>query len=113
MARGDPQLECPERMLDRLAPHAHRLRVRIEPALHRVEHMFVLPARDAALRSRRALRFERTARACRRPIAMQRLAVFLVRIPIVQLLSRRAAVYVLRRKIDEVLLTKAAIRLRS
>jgi len=44
-------------MLGRLTAHAHRLRVRIETLLHRFEYMFVLPARDAALRSWRALRF--------------------------------------------------------
>src|SRR5262250_2259936 len=57
-----PHFERAERMLGGLAPHAHRLRVRIETLLHSFEHMFVLPARDASLRSRCALRLERAAR---------------------------------------------------
>src|SRR5262249_19021151 len=108
-----PHLDRAEWMLDRLATHTHRLRVPIATLPYSFEHMFVLPARDASLRSGRALRFERTARACRRPITVQRLAVFLVRIPIVQLLSRRAAIDILCRQVDEILLAEAAIRLRS
>ena len=45
------------------------------------------------------------------PIAVQRLAAFLVRITIGQLLIRRAAVDIFRRRIDEVLPAEAAIRL--
>jgi hypothetical protein len=41
-------------MLGRLAAHAHRLRVRIETLLHCFEQVFVLPSRDASLRSGRA-----------------------------------------------------------
>ena len=55
----------------------------------------------------RTLRFERAARACGRPIAAQRLAILLVRIMITKLLARRAAVHILRRQIDEVLLAEA------
>jgi len=58
-------------VLDHLTTHAHRLRVLIETLLHSFEQMFVLPSRDASLGSRRALRFERATRACRRPIAAQ------------------------------------------
>src|SRR6202035_5023079 len=66
---------------------------------------------DAPLGSLRTLSFERAARACRRPIAAQRLAIFLVGKMIEELLARRAAVGILRRQIDEVLLAKAAFRL--
>src|ERR1700747_647310 len=75
--------------------------------------MFVLPSRDAPLGPRCTLRFERAARACRRPITAQRLAILLVRIMITKLLARRAAVHILRRQIDEVLLAEAAFRLRA
>src|SRR6266516_2257584 len=100
-------------MLDRLTALAHCLRVLIETLLHSFEQVFVLPSRDAPLRSLGTLRFERAARACRRPIAAQRLAVLLVRITIGQLLARRAAVDILHPQIDEVLLAEAAIRLRA
>src|ERR1700737_4116779 len=104
-----PHLERAEGMLGRLATHAHRLRVRIETLLHCFEQVFVLPSRDASLWSCRATSLERAKRANRRPISAQRLAVFLVRIPIGQLLAPRAAVYILRRLVDEVLLAEAAI----
>src|SRR5437588_10420435 len=100
-------------MLDHLTALAHCLRVLIETLLHSFERVFVLPWLEAPLRSLGTLRFERAARACRRPIAAQRLAVLLVRITIGQLLARRAAVDILRRQIDEVLLAEAAIRLRA
>jgi hypothetical protein len=41
-----PRFDCPERMLDRLAPLAHFFRVLVEPALHGFENMLMLPARD-------------------------------------------------------------------
>ena len=56
-----PHLERAEGMLDRLAAHAHRLRVLIEPLLYSFEQVFVLPSRDAPLRSLGTLRFERAA----------------------------------------------------
>src|SRR3984893_17311819 len=83
-------------MLDCLAAHAHRLRVLIETLLHRFEHVLVFPSRDSPLGSCRTPGFERAARACRRPVAAQRLGVLLVRITIGQLLARRAAIDILR-----------------
>src|SRR4030095_708671 len=104
-------LERAEGMLSSLAAHAHRLRVRFETLLHGFEQVLMLPARDTALCSRCALRLERAARACRRPVAAQRLTVLLVRIPIDQPLARRTAITVFGRVIDEVLLAEATIRL--
>src|SRR4051794_28388201 len=77
-----PHLEGAEGMLSRLPAHPHGLRVRIETLLHGFEQMLVLPTRYASLCSRRTTRFERATWACRRPVAAQRLAVFLVRVPI-------------------------------
>src|SRR5947207_15966219 len=85
-------------MLDCLAAHAHRLRVLIETLLHRFEHVLVVPSRDSPLGPCRTPGFERAARACRRPVAAQRLAVLLVRITIGQLLARRAATIVVYRR---------------
>ena len=73
----------------------------------------MLPARDATLRSRCALRFERTARACRRPIAVDCLAGLLARKAVSQLLAGRAAIDILHRQIDEILLAEATFRLRA
>ncbi len=67
--RAHPHLERTEGMLGRFAAHTHRLWVLIETLLDSFKHMLVLPSRDAPLGSRRTSRFERTARACRCPIA--------------------------------------------
>src|SRR6201997_4147932 len=99
-----------EGMLSRLAAQAHRLWVLIETLLHGFETMFVLPSRNPPLWSRCTLRFERTGR---RPIAAQGLAILLVRVTIAKLLTSRAAVRILCRQIDEVLLAEAAFRLRA
>ena len=50
-----PHLQRRERMLDRLAPLAHRLWVLIETLLHGFEHVLVLPSLNTPLRSVRAL----------------------------------------------------------
>jgi hypothetical protein len=113
VGRTHPHLERAKGMLGRLAAHTHRTRVLVETLLHRFEHMLVLPSRDAPLRTRRAASFERAVRACRRPIATQRLAVLLVGVTMGQLVTCRAAIDILGRQIDEVLLAETAIRLRA
>src|SRR5215470_14509735 len=100
-------------MFNCLTTHAHRLRVLIETLLYGLEHVFMFPSCDPAFRTCRAARLEGTARTRRRPIATQRLAVFLVRVPIGQPLTRRAAVDILCGQIDEILLAVSAIRLRA
>src|SRR3979409_1748923 len=100
-------------MLDCLTAHAHRLRVLIEPLLYRFAHGLGLPSSASPLGSCRTPGFERAARACGRPVAAQRLAVLLVRITIGQLLARRAAIDILGRQINEILLAETAIRLRA
>src|SRR6516164_6910154 len=100
-------------MLGRLATHAHRLWVVVETLLHGLEHVFVLPSRDPTLGSGGATRLDGAVRTCRRPIAAQRLAVLLARVPVGQLLARRATVDILWRQIDEILLAEPAVRLRA
>ena len=41
-----------EWMLDRLAPYAHRAGVPIEPRLHYLNHLLVLPSQDYSVRCR-------------------------------------------------------------
>ncbi len=41
-------------MLDRLAPLAHLFRMLVEPALHRLENMLMLPSGDPPLPARGA-----------------------------------------------------------
>ena len=65
-------------MLDRLTPLPHRLWVLIETLLHRLQHLLMLPACDAALRPGRAAMLERAVAARIRPITPQLLPLFLV-----------------------------------
>src|SRR5215470_2324622 len=47
-----PRLDGPERMLHGLTTHAHLFRVAVEPVLHRLENVLVLPARYPAFLAR-------------------------------------------------------------
>src|SRR6202049_1706200 len=100
-------------MLDRLAPNAHGARIFVESLLHRFDDLLMFPSRDAALRSFRAPSLEHTGPARVRPITVECLTLFFVGIIILQFLTGRAAIGVLRRQIDEVLLAEAAFRLRA
>jgi hypothetical protein len=82
-------------VLGRLASYPHGLRVLIETLLHGFEQVFVLPTCDSALRTRRTTRFEKAARACRRPLATQHLAVLLAGVTIGELLTGWAAADIL------------------
>src|SRR5580704_8205085 len=64
-----PRLERPERMLDRLAPPAHFLRMLVEPALDGFENMLMLPARDPSLFAGGAAVLDSAALAGASPIA--------------------------------------------
>src|SRR5580704_12932630 len=99
-------------MLGRLAPRAHRSWVVVETLLHGLEHVFVLPSCDPTLGTGGAARLDGAVRTCRRPIAAQRLAVFLARVPVGELLARRATVDILGCQIDKILLAEPAVRLR-
>src|SRR5689334_95391 len=64
-----PRLERPERMLDRLAPLAHFLRMLVEPALDGFENRLMLPTRDPALFAGGAAVLDSAALAGVSPIA--------------------------------------------
>jgi hypothetical protein len=49
VSSSHPGLDRTEGMLDRLAPLAHLLRMLVQPSLHRVENMLMLPPGDASL----------------------------------------------------------------
>ena len=100
-------------MLDRLATLAHCLRIGIETLLHGFEHVLVLPSLNTPLIRFRALRLEWAVAARPCPIMAQRSAALLVRVAIGQLLTRRTAIDILGRQIDEVLLAETAICLRA
>src|SRR5215475_3673392 len=98
-------------MLDRLTARAHSIRIFVEPFLHGLDNLLVLPSCDATLSSRRALSFDCTGTARISPITVKCLAVLLSRIAILQFLTRRAAIDIFIGQINKVLLPKAAFRL--
>src|SRR5215469_12335603 len=95
-----------------LAPRAHRVRIFVEPLLHRLEYVLVLPARDAALRAWRAAAFERAFPTDIGPIAVQRQPVFFARKTVCQFLTGRTAIDIFLRQIHEIFLAEATFRFR-
>jgi hypothetical protein len=79
-------------MLHRLTARAHGVGIFVEPFLHRFDNLLVLPSRDATLSSRRALSFDCAGMARIGPITVKFLAVLLGRKPILEFLTRRAAI---------------------
>src|SRR5262245_15379323 len=77
-------------MLHRLASHAHGVRIFVEPFLHRLDNLLVLPPRDATLSSRRALSSDWAGMARIGPITAKSLAVLLGRKTVREFLARRA-----------------------
>src|SRR6478735_9040428 len=98
VCRSHAGLHGAERMLNRLATHAHGLYVCIKALLHSFEQMLMLPSWNPSLRACRALRFERTFLTGCGPVAPYPLAIFLVRKAIRQLLPSRTAIGVFLRQ---------------
>ncbi len=67
--RSYSHLKSAEGMFDRLPALAHGLGVPVEPLLHRLQHMLVLPPRDPPFLAGCAARFKRTVTADVGPIA--------------------------------------------
>src|SRR5262249_39918422 len=106
-----PHLHRTEGMLDRLTAGPHGLRILVEPCLHGLDNLLVLPPRDATLSSRRALSFDWAGMARIGPITVKFLAVLHGRKEILEFLTHRAAIDIFIGQIHEVLLPKAAFRL--
>src|SRR4051812_20330367 len=88
------------------------MRLPVQPALHGLEDIFVLPAGDAPLFGRRALGLERAALAAGQvPVAVQREALLDARHAAGERFACGAAVGVLLADVDEVLLAEAAVGL--
>src|SRR6516164_4224992 len=99
-------------MLDRLASRPHGVGIGIEPSLDLLDHMLMLPARDAALLGWRTLALDRAGLASRRrPVTAQRHPMLDVGVTIGQQLTGRATIDVLIRQIGEVLFAEPALRL--
>src|SRR5262249_28767756 len=94
---------------DRLTTLPHGLRVFVEALLHGLQHILMLPARDAPLHAGGAALLERTVATRICPIASQLLPVLLVRVVVLQLFASRTAIRILVAKIDKVLLAEATL----
>src|SRR5262245_63322465 len=79
-------------MLDCLTTRAHGIRILVEPFLHRLDNLLVLPPRDPTLFARRALGLDWAATTRIGPITVKCLAVLLGRIAILQFLARWAPI---------------------
>ena len=91
-------LDGAKRVLDRLAPLAHLLRMLVEPALHRVENMLVLPSGDPALLAGGAAVLDGATLAGVGPVAAQDQSMFFVRVVVGEPFTGRANVNVLLRQ---------------
>src|ERR1700740_2609108 len=111
MGCSHPRLECPERMLDRLAPLSHFFRVLVEPALDGFENMLMLPAGDPSLLAGGTAVLDGAVLAGVGPVAAQDQPVFLVRVAVGGAFISRADIDILVSHVAEVLLAKAPIGL--
>ena len=99
-----PRFEGPKRVFDGLSSHPHGLGHAVEPILHPVEHVFMLPSFDAPQLGRRAPRPER-AREAGAQVAVE-IQVFGVIRPapgLGEFRARRAGVMIMLGVVDEVL----------
>jgi hypothetical protein len=81
-------------MFDCLTARAHGVRIFVEPFLHGIDYLLVLPPRNATLSSCRSLSFHWACLARIGPITVKFLAVLLRRKAILEFLTRRAAINV-------------------
>ena len=77
-----PGLDRAERMLNRLAALTHPLRMLVEPTLHCLEYIFMLPSGDPPLLGGGADMLDGAALAGVGPVAAQDQSIFFVRVVI-------------------------------
>src|SRR6201987_1877720 len=100
-------------MFDRLTTLPHGLRVFVEALLYGLQHILMLPARDAPLHAGGAALLDRTVATRICPIASQLLPVLLLGIVLLNLLASRTAIRILIAEITKVLLAEATLCLDS
>src|SRR5262245_9176671 len=98
-------------MLDRLAPLTHLFRMLVEPALHRLENVLMLPSGDSSLLAGGAAVLDRAALAGAGPVAVQDQSMFLIRVVVGEPFSGRTDIDVLLHHVAEVLLAETPFRL--
>ena len=107
--RAHPELQRAEYVLNGLSAQAWCLWCAVQPLLNYLEHVLVLPTRNASIVAGCALGLDRATWACRRPVPVQRLAAFLGGEPVDRELSSRTAVFIAACVIDEVPLVEAPV----
>src|SRR5204863_3637694 len=106
---AQPCLQGAVWVFDGLSSHAHSLGNAVEPILHPVEHVFILPALDDPPRGRRAPGSERTGEAgAQVAIAVEIFRMIHTAMDFGEFCARRASVVVLLGVVDEVLPGKEA-----
>src|SRR5262245_11522322 len=98
-------------MLDGLAPLAHLFRMLVQPALHRLDNVLMLPSGNPSLLAGCAAMLDGAALAGVGPVTMQEQAIFLVGVVVGEPFTGGTNVNVLLRHITEVLLAEAPFRL--
>ena len=102
-----PSFEGPKRVFDGLSSHAHGLGHSVEPILHPVEHVLILPALDAPQLGRRAAGFERTGEAgAQAAVEIEVFGVIRPALGLGEFRARRAGVMIVLSVVDEVLPVK-------
>src|SRR5271154_6239542 len=98
-------------MLDRLASLPHLLWVLIEPALHHLENVLMLPSLDPSLVALGAVVLDGTVPAGLGRVAVHDQAFFLARVGVGEPFAGRTYVNILLGDVAEVLLAEASFRL--
>src|SRR6516164_3220057 len=102
MGGAHPSLEGPERVFDGLSSHAHGLGHTVEPILHPVEHVLMLPALDDPPLGRRAPGSERTGGAgAQMAVAVEVFRVIHAAMNFGEFCARRAGVMIVLGVVDE------------
>ena len=102
-----PGLDGAEWVLDRLASQTHLLRMLVEPALHRLDNVLMLPSGDQPLLGSGAGILDGAVLACLGCVAAQDHAFVLGRAVVGEPFAGRADVNVLLSHVAEVLLAEA------
>src|SRR4029078_9035238 len=87
-------------------------RVLVEPVLHRLKNVLVLPSGDPSFLAGGAVAFYGAVLTGIGPVAAQDQSIFLVRVTVGELLTGRTDVNVLLRHVAEVLLAKTSFSFR-
>ena len=108
-----PGLDRAEGMLNRLAPLAHLLRMFVEPALHRLKNVLVLPSGDPSFLAAGAGLLDGAVLTGIGPVAAQDQSMFFVGVVVGERFAGRTDVNVVPSHVAEVLLAETPFGIES